>query len=51
MKRSVVIKQLGYEASARLDNLRFIHHRLFIVSWRRSATRTTPLSLGSGECG
>src|SRR5262245_7414741 len=35
MKRSVVIKRLGYEASAALDNLRYIARRLFIVSGRQ----------------
>jgi len=38
MKRSVVIKRLGYEASAALDNLRHIARRLFIVSGCRNAT-------------
>src|SRR5262245_11189093 len=42
MKRSVVIKRLGYEASAALDNLRYIARRLFIVSGRRVATCKTP---------
>src|SRR5262245_15017670 len=38
MKRSVVIKRLGYEASAgprTEDNLRYIARRLFIVSGRQ----------------
>ena len=35
MKRSVVIKRLGYEALRRLDNLRYMTRRLFIVSERR----------------
>ena len=38
MKRSVVIERLGYEASAALDNLRYIARRLFIVSGRLNAT-------------
>src|SRR5215510_14833044 len=37
MKRSVVIKRLGYEASAALDNLRYIPRRLFIVSGHLNA--------------
>src|SRR5215510_771258 len=36
MKRSVVIKRLGYEASAALDNLRHIARRVFIFSGSRS---------------
>src|SRR5215813_3594895 len=36
MKRSVVIKRLGYKASAALDNLRYIARRLFSVSGSRS---------------
>ena len=35
MKRSVVIKRLGNQASAALDNLRYRARRLFIVSGRR----------------
>jgi hypothetical protein len=38
MKRIVVIKRLDYEASAALDNLRYIARRIFIVLVRRNAT-------------
>jgi hypothetical protein len=37
MKRSAVIKRLGYEASAAFDNLRYIARRLFIVSGHLNA--------------
>jgi hypothetical protein len=37
MSRSVTIKRLDDEASAALDNLRYISRRLFIVSGRRNA--------------
>jgi len=36
MKHSDVIKRFGYQASAALDNLRYIARRLFIVSGHRS---------------
>jgi hypothetical protein len=39
MKRSVVIKQLGYEAPAALDNLRYIFLRRLLLNARSACSQ------------
>ena len=45
MNRSIVIKRLGYEGSAALDNLRYMTRRIFIVSERRLRHERLPFYL------
>jgi hypothetical protein len=47
MNRSIIIKRIGYKASARSYNLRYMTRRLFIVSGRRRSGMNDSLPLSS----